>query len=184
MKGLEFKIDFLDKNGNFINYEFLSAWIGVYLDNDHPAYKVINDISEKNFELVKNWIGKKIRVQANDSNAIGFRELESIFEKLPNELKNIENLRVVLVPANDLELYYNLIPYKPNEPDIVRTFISPRVESNFVEYENCDLQFISCDNYGFYVRFRYYDSHNCYVCKNIVCYSYHVADGSIDFNLI
>ena len=184
MKTLDFKIDFVDKDCNLIMNEFLSGWIGIYLDNDHSAYEIINSISESEFEVIKKYIGQKITIHESELKEISFRELEDIYLNLPSELQDLQSVKVVLVPYKQFDLFQNLVPYDKFEPDIVSTVFSPRIESDSVDHNNAFMLFAACNDYGFFVRFNYYNSHNNFKCENLDCYSYHYADGSIDFNLV
>lgn len=184
MKSLDFKIDFLDKNNNLIqNYYFLGELISTYLDNDDPALKVINAIPASEFKIIKKYIGQKITVCESELKEISFRELESAFFNLPSELQDLQSVKLALVPYKQLDLYHNLIPYDKLEPDMVASVFSPIIEPDSIDHNDASMLFASCDDYGFFVRFNYFDSRNNCKSEDLDCYSYHYADGSIDFNL-
>lgn len=184
MRTLDLKIDFLDKNNNLIqNYYFLGELISTYLDNDDPALKIINSIPASEFEIIKKYIGQKITVCESELKEISFRELENTFFNLPSELQDLQSVKVALVPCKQLDLYHNLIPYDKLEPDMVASVFSPIIEPDSIDHENALMLFASCNDYGFFVRFEYFNSHNNFKCETMDCYSVNYADGLIDFNL-
>lgn len=183
MRSLDFKIDFLDKENNLICNEFVSGWIGVYLDDEHPAFDIINNIPETEFDIIKKYIGQKIKIRESELKEISFRELENTFFNLPSELQDLQSVKVALVPCKQIDLYCNYIPYEKLEPDIVYSVFSPRIEPDAIDHDDAQFIYATCNDYGFYVRFEYFNSHNNFKCEAIDCYSTNYADGLIDFNL-
>ena len=185
MKRLTFKIDFLDKNNNYLRNEyFLGDLINIWLDNDDPALKIINSIPKSEIEIIKKHVGKKILITESEQKEISFRELEDAFFGLPSELQDLQSVKVALIPCKQLDLYQNLIPYDKLEPDMVRTVFSPRIEPDAIDHDDAQFIYATCNDYGFFARFEYFNSHNNFKCETMDCYSVHYADGSIDFNLI
>lgn len=128
MRTLDLKIDFLDKDNSLIqNYYFLGDLISIWLDDDHPALKIINSIPESEFEIIKKYVGQKITVCENELKEISFRELEDTFFNLPNELQDLQSVKVALVPCNRLDLYDNLIPFDKLNPDMVSSVFSTEI---------------------------------------------------------
>lgn len=166
MRSLELKIDFLDKNNNLLN-------------GCIDAIK----IPTNEFEIIKKYVDQTVTVYESELKEISFRELENAFFNLPSELQDLQSVKLALVPCKQLDLYHNLIPYDKLEPDMVASVFSPIIEPDATDHNDAQFIYASCDNYGFYVRFEYFNSHNNLKCEDLDCYSYHYADGSIDFNL-
>jgi hypothetical protein len=167
MKSLDFKIDFLDKNNNL-------------LKGCIDAIK----IPTNEFEIIKKYVDQTVTVCESELKEISFRELENTFFNLPSELLDLQSVKVALIPCKQLDLYHNLIPYDKLEPDMVSSVFSPIIEPDSTEHEDALMLFASFNDYGFFVRFEYYNSHNNFKTEDLDCYSVHYADGSIDFNLI
>lgn len=173
MRSLELKIDFLGKD-----YNLLSDYVDLARVNEN-----VIKIPKKELDIIKKYVGQKITVCESELKEISFRELENTFFNLPSELQDLQSVKVALVPCKQLDLYHNLIPYDKLEPDIIASVFSPIIEPDATDHNDAQFIYASCDDYGFYVRFEYFNSHNNFKCETMDCYSVNYADGLIDFNL-